>query len=189
MHKIVILINLWVIVGSLFIIGLFGVFSSASAKPFSIENCSTANVTNSVACEWVNGSNDMNDHPLGILGGNWIFLEKSEQGDSRTDFDIGLIVDPIPNGGSSQGTWSIDGWNSFEDLMIVLKAENGYIGYQLASQEISGTWNTGDINNKGLSHLSIYGKGEVPTPEPATILLFGTGIAGLAGTRLRKRKK
>lgn len=28
-----------------------------------------------------------------------------------------------------------------------------------------------------------------PTPEPATMLLFGTGIAGLVGSRLRNRKK
>lgn len=28
-----------------------------------------------------------------------------------------------------------------------------------------------------------------PIPEPATILLFGTGLAGLIGTRLRKKKK
>jgi len=28
-----------------------------------------------------------------------------------------------------------------------------------------------------------------PVPEPATMLLFGTGIAGLAGSRLRRRKK
>ena len=153
MQKKVILNRLRVIVGSFFIIGLFGVFNSASAEPFTIENCSTANVTNSVACEWVNGSNDMSDHPLSILGGDWIFLEKSEQGDSRTDFDIGLKVDPVPNGEFSQGSWSIDGWYSFEDLMIVLKAGNGYIGYQLADQIISGTWNTDDINNKGLSHL------------------------------------
>jgi hypothetical protein len=28
-----------------------------------------------------------------------------------------------------------------------------------------------------------------PVPVPTTMLLFGTGIAGLAGTRLRRKKK
>ena len=28
-----------------------------------------------------------------------------------------------------------------------------------------------------------------PVPEPATVLLFGTGIAGIAGTRLRRKKQ
>lgn len=28
-----------------------------------------------------------------------------------------------------------------------------------------------------------------PVPEPATIFLFGTGIAGLVGNRIRKKRK
>lgn len=39
-------------------------------------------------------------------------------------------------------------------------------------------------NITGISHIEEYG-GSVP--EPATMLLFGTGLAGLAGLRLRKK--
>lgn len=43
-----------------------------------------------------------------------------------------------------------------------------------------------------ISHVSIYGGGEPPPngeiPEPATMLLFGAGLAGLAGVRRRRNK-
>lgn len=40
----------------------------------------------------------------------------------------------------------------------------------------------------GMDALSVSLSGTNPVPEPATMLLFGTGIAGLAGTRLRRKK-
>lgn len=41
----------------------------------------------------------------------------------------------------------------------------------------------------GLSDFSVAGVDINPVPEPATMLLFGAGLAGLAGFQNRKRKK
>jgi hypothetical protein len=42
-------------------------------------------------------------------------------------------------------------------------------------------------------HSTLYPGGEIRgflvAPAPATLLLFGTGLAGLAGTRLRRKKR
>jgi len=44
-------------------------------------------------------------------------------------------------------------------------------------------------NNKALSNMIVYGDpGDTPVPEPATMLLFGTGLAGLAGIARRRKK-
>jgi hypothetical protein len=41
----------------------------------------------------------------------------------------------------------------------------------------------------GCGNDNLMGHANAPVPEPATMILFGTGIAGLAGSRLRRRKK
>ena len=49
--------------------------------------------------------------------------------------------------------------------------------------ELRGFWPGGGA----ISHVAIYGGEEVPNvPEPTTMLLFGTGIAGLAAVRRRR---
>ncbi len=47
---------------------------------------------------------------------------------------------------------------------------------------------TGGDNSYSVGEIQAYG---IPNavPEPATMLLFGTGLAGLVGSRMRKKKK
>ncbi|AGF77699.1 PEP-CTERM putative exosortase interaction domain-containing protein [Desulfocapsa sulfexigens DSM 10523] len=44
------------------------------------------------------------------------------------------------------------------------------------------------FTGNGLSHFSLWAEEASPVPEPATILLFGAGLVGIAGIRLRKTK-
>lgn len=93
----------------------------------------------------------------------------------------------------SQGTY----WVSFEIRPInYFDPYNGYmpadspnpLGNEAFLATGNGSWIEYDPLNIG---VQILGDpiAPAPVPEPATMLLFGTGIVGLAGSRLKRKKK
>ena len=112
------------------------------------------------------------------------------------------------NQGQPMGDWEFS-WsgvvpNTTIDLFMVVKSANTYVGYFFDDVLLAvdpglydGTWEVSFKNNggqfAGLSYIGVFVgdiKGEPrigEVPEPTTMLLFGTGLIGLAGISRRKR--
>lgn len=127
-------------------------------------------------------------------GGNYqwvdIYLENSSTITSM-DFMIGdgwygsttnLIWETFLNGSSTGfgdvmvGRGSTVGWTDNIGFDSIRVAANAY-----------GIDSFGQYQAIAIDNLRIGAT--APVPEPATMFLFGTGLAGLAGTQIRRRKK
>jgi hypothetical protein len=127
-------------------------------------------------------------------------------------------------GKCNSGTWSLTtspdlgdwiedilGRSTFDHLALVLKAGNNFVVYDFdfhalaagipefdfqTPYSFTGTWATGDLGNKSISHISTWARDPVLTdtpenpsevPEPASVVLFGLALAGLSLVRRRAR--
>ena len=139
-------------------------------------------------------------------------LLESHSGLSFDDFFCGK-VDGGGIGPSTEGSLSITTveltepgdsvqWGSWSsDVSLIgysLKGGPNFALYFLdptSGPWTSGYWNTGDLplvgagNVPGLSHFIGCATTSTPVPEPATMLLFGSGLIGLAGLGRKLRKK
>ena len=135
----------------------------------------------------------------------WSLLDKSD--DIGTGFDGWLKMSPAA--GTKAGHFEVApvAWTKYSSLVLLLKsggstANPDWAAFQLAKGTLQGDWTitglelTGKRNQDqtltdidgSLSHASLYGQGTPQVPEPASMLLLGTGLLG-AGWLGRKRKQ
>jgi len=121
---------------------------------------------------------------LGVPSGDVALLAKVDIGASPPDpaSNDGLMLSNYSLNGDNE---AVSGWWDYTGVgtvtVLVVKAGNQYAAYEYTSLLTGGMmnmglWDTSDLNNKGVSHVSAYSV----IPEPASALLLGLGLIGLA---------
>jgi len=122
------------------------------------------------------------------LGLEAVQLDRVEPPDGRAGA-LGISILATKDGEEAiAGTWRYAGPSEVD--LIAVKAGNAYAVYRYegairAAACGSGHWDTRELGDRELSHLSAYRL----VPEPASAALLGLGIASLCGAaRLRARR-
>ncbi|HEU0223494.1 MAG TPA: hypothetical protein VFR34_14960 [Paracoccaceae bacterium] len=134
------------------------------------------------ACQVGNPSNKITSSTslFGLTG--WILSQKNEDPSAGTGV-IKFSKAPVNN--TLFGLWGIADYAGFTNVLIALKAGNGFAAFLLDTNYHYGIW----AITKKLSNATIYYQGAPkPIPLPAAGLLMVGGIGALALLAARRRK-
>jgi len=120
--------------------------------------------------------------------GNPVVLNVDSSGNGRIDHSMtGIGYDDR----GADGLWyaSYNTWHESETInWYQFRRTSSDYGFGLYSMAYVHPLDS-PIGGMDISYMDFNQlQGPVPAPEPATVLLFGTGLVGLIGSRLRKKK-
>jgi hypothetical protein len=142
-----------------------------------------------------NGANELNANGFDVMVlAGWTVIDKDEAFSADNWFTITGL-------GANSGTFSIDpaAWAAWGDIAIGFVVGGGRIDpkwavFSLPQGETSGFWSDAPPQGGNLSHAILYGKGDpggrdiTAVPEPATLLLLGSGLTIAARRRMRGKR-
>lgn len=167
-----------------------------------------AGVEANAAYGYFAGNDDLTDVRLKLGDNSFVKLAKSDESGTAFDFFFNGFEFDISAPETPSGDFTLS-WNggvvpAYFDFVFAVKAADGYayylfddVGIITTPSFLGGSFKVqmtnGNNKFQDLSHLSAYGRLGAPPPpgeipEPATMLLFGTGLAGLASVVRRKKK-
>lgn len=173
-----------------------GVSVKIFSKTYTIGNGSSLSVGLAAGLDEVQFT--LNDNTTS----DWFnFLTFTASGTGIGSFDIAAsLAFESPIVGSANGVGE-GGWGSV-NLFNVIKLSGGFLDWEDNTIGLTDSWGNAivvefeegiaiqantSVNLK--ARITNYGGGTAPVPEPATMLLFGTGLLGLATVGRKKFRK
>jgi len=114
------------------------------------------------------------------LDGNSVFQETF---DNFTTTDQSYTGSPITYGSNIYKS----GWNDSAYHISLTGLTHSADSLTIAWFANGGGWQGGNDESFAVDNINVN-TNNTPVPEPATMLLFGTGLAGIAGLRSRRKK-